>query len=36
MGLLCTEPGGGHVAELWLDVATVRLNSRLQLQGFCP
>ena len=33
-GLLCREPLGGHVAVLWLDVATVRLNSRLQLQGF--
>ena len=33
-GLLCPERGGSHVAELWLGVATVRLNSQLQIQGF--
>ena len=29
----CQKPGGSHVAELWLDVATVDLNSRLHIQG---
>lgn len=33
-GLLCPERRGSHVAELWLDVATVRLNLQLQIQGF--
>lgn len=32
-GLFCQKPGGSHVAELWLDVATVDLNSRLHIQG---
>ena len=32
-GLLCQKPGGSHVAEVWLDVASVHWNSRLHIQG---
>ena len=32
-GLFCQKPCGSHVAEPWLDVTTVHLNSRLHIQG---